>query len=138
MYATQMINTNAVRIFGFLGVIAVLMSATGLFALVSLNVLKKMKEIGVRKVLGASAGNIARVINTEFIIILTVASAFGSGLGYLMTDKMMDAIWEYYLPVNFITLGICVMLLFIVAIITVGYKTIATAWMNPVNTLREQ
>jgi putative ABC transport system permease protein len=138
MYATQMINTNAVRIFGFLGIIAALMSSTGLFALVSLNVLKKMKEIGVRKVLGASAGNIARVINTEFIIILFVASVFGSGLGYLMTDKMMDAIWEYYLPVNFTTLGICVMLLFFVAIITVGYKTIATAWMNPVNTLREQ
>lgn len=138
MYATQMINTNAIRIFGFLGIIAALMSATGLYALVSLNIIKKMKEIGVRKVLGASAGNIVRVINTEFIIILLVASLFGSTLGYLMTDKMMDAIWEYYLPVNAIALGICVVLLFVVAFFTVGYKTIATAWMNPVNTLREQ
>lgn len=112
MYATQMINTNAVRIFGFLGIIAAVMSATGLYALVSLNIIKKMKEIGVRKVLGASAGNIVRVINTEFIIILLVASLFGSTLGYFMTDKMMDAIWEYYLPVNAITLGICVVLLF--------------------------
>ena len=55
-----------------------------------------------------------------------------------MTDKMMDAIWEYYLPVNFVTLGICVGLLFVIAIITVGYKTIVTAWMNPVNSLSEQ
>lgn len=138
MYATQMINTNAVRIFLFLGTLAVLMSGTGLFALVSLNILKKMKEIGVRKVLGATSANIARVINTEFIIILVAASLFGSALGYYMIDKMMDAIWEYYLPVNFVTLGICVALLFAVAIITVGYKTIITAFMNPVNTLREQ
>jgi ABC-type antimicrobial peptide transport system permease subunit len=114
------------------------MSATGLYALVSLNIIKKMKEIGVRKVLGASAGNIVRVINTEFIIILLVASLFGSTLGYFMTDKMMDAIWEYYLPVNAITLGKCVVLLFVVAIFTVGYKTIVTAGVNPVNTLREQ
>ena len=97
-----------------------------------------MKEIGVRKILGASAGNIARIINAEFFIIILAASTLGSGLGYLMTDKMMDAIWEYYLPVNFGTLGICVALLFVVGIITVGYKTIVTAWMNPVNTLREQ
>ena len=138
MYATEMINTNAVRIFGFLGVIAALMSATGLFALVSLNILKKMKEIGVRKILGASAGNIARVINAEFFVIILVASILGSGLGYLMIDKMMDAIWEYYLQVNFVTLGICVALLFVVAIVTVAYKTIVTAWLNPVNTLREQ
>jgi len=138
MYATELINTNAVQIFGFLGVIAALMSATGLFALVSLNILKKMKEIGVRKILGASAGNIARVINAEFFIIILVASILGSGLGYLMIDKMMDAIWEYYLPVNFVTLGICVALLFVVGIVTVAYKTIVTALVNPVNSLREQ
>jgi ABC-type antimicrobial peptide transport system permease subunit len=138
MYATQMINTNAVRILSFLGVIAVLMSGTGLFALVSLNILKKMKEIGVRKVMGASGANIARVINAKFVIILTVSSVIGSTMGYFMTDKMMDAIWEYYLPINFVTLGICVFLLFLVAIVTVGYKTITTAFMNPVNTLREQ
>jgi ABC-type antimicrobial peptide transport system permease subunit len=138
MYATQMINTNAVRIFGFIGVIAVLMSATGLFALLSLNILKKMKEIGVRKVMGASTGNIVQVINKGFIIILTVACALGGALGYFMTDKMMDAIWEYYQPVNAITLAICVGILLGVAIVSVGYKTLVTALMNPVSTLREQ
>lgn len=138
MWAAQMINTNAVRMFAFLGVIAALMSATGLFALVSLNILKKMKEIGVRKVLGASAGNIVRVINSEFIFILLAASLFGGALGYFMTDKMMDAIWEYYLKVNVTTLGICIAALFVVAGITVGYKTIVTAFMNPVKTLRDE
>ena len=137
MYATQMININAVRIFSFLGIIAALMSATGLFALVSLNILKKMKEIGVRKVLGASSGNIIKVINAEFMIILLIASLIGGSSGYFMTDKMMDAIWEYYLPVNSVTLFICVALLVGVAAVTVGYKTIITAWMNPVDSLRE-
>ena len=138
MYAAQMININAVKIFGFLGVIAALMSATGLFALVSLNILKKTKELGIRKVLGASVVNIIRVINAEFVVVLTVASVLGCFLGYFMIDKSMDAIWEHYLSVNIATLGICVALLFTIALATVGYKTISTALMNPVNSLREQ
>jgi putative ABC transport system permease protein len=44
--------------FGFMGVITLLLSATGLFTLVSLNIIKRMKKIGVRKVLGASVANI--------------------------------------------------------------------------------
>jgi ABC-type antimicrobial peptide transport system permease subunit len=138
LYVAQLINTNAVRICLFLGVIAALMSATALYALVSLNILKKRKELGVRKVLGASMGNIIRVINIEFIIILAFASVLGSVAGYYLTDKGMDAIWEHYLPIDVTTLAICVGLLIIIAMVTVGYKTISTARINPVESLREE
>lgn len=138
LYIAQLINSNAVRICVFLGVIAALMSATALFALVSLNILKKRKELGVRKVLGASIPNIVRVINMEFILVLAVASVLGSVAGYFLTDKGMDAIWEHYLPINVITLAICVGLLIIVSMITVGYKTISAARTNPVDSLREE
>jgi ABC-type antimicrobial peptide transport system permease subunit len=135
---TAMINKNSVSIFGFLGIVAAVMSATGLFALLSLNILKRTKEIGVRKILGASAQNIARVINTEFIVILLVASVFGGGLGFLMGNKMMDAVWEYYNNIDLITLGICIATLFAVAGISVAYKTIVTSMMNPVKALRTE
>lgn len=138
MWVSEMINNNAVRIFSFLGLMAVLMSATALFALVSLNILKKMKEIGVRKVLGAPAANIARVINQEFIIILSVASLLGGAAGYVMTDKLMDAVWEYYLRVELPALAAAILSLFGVAVITVGYKTLTTVFMNPVHTLRDE
>ena len=138
LYVAQLINTNAVRICVFLGVIAALMSATALYALVSLNILKKRKELGVRKVLGASMANIIRVINMEFIIILAFASILGSVAGYYLTDKGMDAIWEHYLPIDVVTLAICAGLLIIIAMITVGYKTISTARINPVESLREE
>ncbi|HZY77934.1 MAG TPA: ABC transporter permease [Cyclobacteriaceae bacterium] len=135
---TAMINKNSVSIFGFLGIVAAVLSATGLFALLSLNILKRTKEIGVRKILGASAPNIARVINTEFVIILMIASVFGGGLGFLAGNKMMDAVWEYYKNIDAITLSICVATLFVVAGISVAYKTIITSLMNPVNTLRSE
>ncbi len=48
------VNNNIVKMFTFLGVVAMLLSATGLFTLVSLSIIKRMKEIEVRKVLGAS------------------------------------------------------------------------------------
>ena len=74
------VNTNIVKMFVFLGIVALMLSATGLFTLVSLNIIKKMKEIGIRKVFGASVGNIARIINYEFAIALLVASALGAFL----------------------------------------------------------
>jgi putative ABC transport system permease protein len=135
---TEMINTNVIKIFGFLGVIAVLMSTTGLFSLVSLNIVKKLKEIGVRKVLGASTGSIIWLIGFEFIIILCVAATLGSSLGYLMVNKMMDAVWEYYLEVSYATLEICVAFLLSVALGTVGIKVFRTTLINPVNVLREE
>jgi putative ABC transport system permease protein len=135
---TEMINTNVIKIFGFLGVIAVLMSTTGLFSLVSLNIVRKLKEIGVRKVLGASTANIIWLIGLEFIIILGFASMLGSALGYVMVNKMMDAVWEYYLEVSYATLEICVVFLFSVAMATVGVKVFRTTLINPVIVLREE
>jgi ABC-type antimicrobial peptide transport system permease subunit len=135
---TAMINKNSVSMFGFLGIVAAVLSASGLFALLSLNILKRTKEIGVRKILGASAQNIARVINTEFIVILLVASVFGGGLGFMMGNKLMDAIWEYYRNIDLVTLGICVAALLGVAGVSVAYKTIITSRMNPVKALRSE
>jgi putative ABC transport system permease protein len=135
---TNDINKNVLKMFGFLGVIAAILSATGLFTLVSLNILKKMKEIGVRKVMGASLTNIAKVINLEFVLILLSASLVGGGLGYFMIDLLMKSIWEYYLHVGPGVIGISILVMFGVAALAVGWKTYNTASMNPVRTLREE
>lgn len=96
MVEANTVNNNIVIMFVFLGVVALMLSATGLFTLVSLNIIKKMKEIGVRKVLGASVGNITKVINTEFVIILLIASVLGGFLGAWMAGMLMQSIWKYY------------------------------------------
>jgi putative ABC transport system permease protein len=135
---TMEINKNVVIMFGFLGFFAILLSATGLYTLVSLNILKKMKEIGVRKVLGASNANIARVINLEFVIILSIAGIFGGVLGYWGTDVIMDSIWEYYKQLDVLSFSISVAIMFLIAALAVSFKTISTALLNPVNTLRDE
>ena len=132
------INTNIVYMFSFLGVIAMMLSVTGLFTLVSLNIIKRMKEIGVRKVMGASVSNITRIVNTEFVIILLIASILGSWVSLLMANALMGSIWRYYQGVNSVTLSIAVGLLFMVSFVTIAYKVFTVATMNPVSTLRDE
>jgi putative ABC transport system permease protein len=132
------VNVNLVRIFAFLGVIAMMLSATGLFTLVSLNIIRRMKEIGVRKVLGASVANIARIVNAEFILILVISSVLGCILGYYFTGMLMDSIWRYYLDTTALALISAVSLMFLISAATIGYKVFNAATMNPAYTLRNE
>ena len=132
------VNNNIVKIFGFMGVIALILSVTGLFTLVSLNIIRKMKEIGVRKVLGASVANITRIINSEFVIILFIASLLGSVMSYYGVEALMGSIWKYYQPATGLTFAVSVFLMFFVSGLTIGYKVFLAASMNPVNTLRDE
>jgi putative ABC transport system permease protein len=132
------VNLNIVYMFVFVGAISLLLSATGLFTLLSLNIIRRMKEIGVRKIMGASVWNIARIINTEFIIILLIASFAGSFGGYIQSDLIMGSIWRYYQGTNASTYIIAASLMFIFSFVAIGYKVYKTASMNPVDTLKEE
>ena len=138
MQQANEVNINIVYMYAFLGAIAMILSATGLFTLLSLNIIKRMKEIGVRKVLGASVSNIARIVNTEFIIILVVASGLGSWMSFTMSNMIMGSIWRYYQGVNVLTFIVSIGLLFIISFLTIGYKVFTVATMNPVNSLRDE
>lgn len=132
------VNKNIITMYAFLGVIALVLSATGLFTLVSLNIIKRTKEIGIRKVLGASVANITRIINVEFFVILTIASVAGCILSYFAVDSLMRSIWGYYQATTTITFVLSVGVMFLVAIGVIGYKVYSAASMNPVNTLRDE
>jgi putative ABC transport system permease protein len=132
------VSNNIVKMFAFLGIVALILSATGLFTLVSLNIIKKMKEIGVRKVLGASISNITRIINTEFVVILLISSVLGSAASYMAVDALMGSIWRYYQSTTSVAFVLSVFLMFAISGIAIGYKVFTAASMNPVNTLRDE
>jgi putative ABC transport system permease protein len=138
MVEANTVNNNIVKMFFFLGIVALLLSATGLFTLVSLNIIKKMKEIGVRKVLGASAVNITRVINTEFVIILLIASIIGGFAGGWMAGMLMESIWDYYQNATITTMIISAAIMFVASAISIGYKVYNTTRLNPSLVLRDE
>lgn len=138
MVEANTVNNNIVKMFVFLGVVALALSATGLFTLVSLNIIKKMKEIGVRKVLGATLANITKVINKEFVIILTIASVLGVGVGSWLSGMLMDSIWDYYQNATIATMIISALVLFFTSALSIGYKVFKTVRLNPAYVLRDE
>lgn len=132
------VNNNIVKMFVFLGIVAMMLSVTGLFTMVSLNIIKKMKEIGVRKVLGASIANISGVINFQFAVILFIASALGGVLGVFVSDALMDSIWDFYQMPTVTTVVISATLMILASALTVALKTYNTAKLNPVHVLRDE
>lgn len=132
------LNKSITYGYAFLGLIAMILSATGLYSLLSLNIIKRMKEIGIRKVVGASVLNITRIVNTEFAVILTVASVLGSLAGYNWCNIIMSSIWKYYQGVNTWTFVIAIGLLFTISVLTIAHKLFTVATMNPIDTLRDE
>lgn len=132
------INNSILKMFAFLGIIATLLSATGLYTLTSLNIVKRMKEIGVRKVLGASSGNIARIINKQLVIILGIASVVGGYLGARLSGLLLDSIWEHFQRTTLVTVLLSVVALAAVAALSIAYKVISTIRVNPTTILRSE
>ena len=134
----EVVNGHMVKMYGFLGVIALMLSTTGLFTLVSLNIIRRTKEIGVRKVLGASAANITRIINTEFFVILLFASLIGSVFSYFAADLLMARLWKYYQSTTTQTFVVSITIMFVISAAVISYKVFTAASLNPVNTLRDE
>ncbi|HEY5919426.1 MAG TPA: FtsX-like permease family protein, partial [Chryseolinea sp.] len=132
------LNKSIMRVYAFVALIATLLSATGLYTLVSLNIIRRMKEIGVRKVLGASVYHIYRIVNLEFLIILIIAFVLGSWASYNLTQVVMSSIWKYYQSANGFSFAIGIASMLVVSVLTIGYKVFSVATMNPVKTLRDE
>ena len=132
------VNVNIRDLFLFLGIIAVLLSAIGQFSLVSLNLKKRQKEIGIRKVLGASTMNIANKVSKEFLIILFIAAILGSLAGAYLSNMLMSSIWSYHVSITSGIIVVSISILFFISIATVGYKIFRAATEVPAIFLQEE
>jgi putative ABC transport system permease protein len=131
-------NANLERIFLFITVLGGLLSASGIFALASLNIAKRTKEIGIRKALGASIQNVVGLLNKEFVIILAVAGLAGSVGGYYLTNALLKEIYAFHIPVGIVSVVVCTLFIFGVGIFTTSTTIFKAAKANPVDTLRNE
>ncbi|MEO9802759.1 MAG: FtsX-like permease family protein [Reichenbachiella sp.] len=130
------VNDNIITIFGFLGIVAFVLSSLGLFTLVSINLIRRIKEIGVRKVLGSSLGNIIYLINKDYFLLLLISSCLGVTAGYFMIDAMIASIFTHYKAMDVITFGIPVITIVLVSLTIASLRTLNFAQVNPVDALR--
>jgi putative ABC transport system permease protein len=131
-------NSNLKQIFFFITLLGCLLSASGIYALASLNVQKRTKEIGIRKVLGASIGSIVQLLNKEFAIILALASLLGGGSGYFLTNTLLNDLYAQHIEIGFVTIVLCSLSVFIIGISTTSTTIFRTATDDPTKTLKNE
>jgi len=132
------VNESIRLIFLYIALIAVLIAGMGLFALVSLNIAKRTKEIGIRKVLGATMMNIGKLISKEFVILLIFASFIAAAMGYYLVKALLASIWAYYVDFGAMPFVMAALLVFVLSILTVSSQVFRVASSNPVDAIREE
>lgn len=121
--------------FQLFALIAIVIASFGLFGLISFIALQKTKEIGIRKVLGASLTDIISLLSGEFIKLMLMAFLLAAPLAYyLMQDWLQD--FAYRVEISWWIFGLAALISLIITVITIFYQTLKTALLNPVNALR--
>ncbi|MCP4727144.1 MAG: hypothetical protein GY863_19055, partial [bacterium] len=123
---------NIFRYFTFL---AILISCLGLFGLASYMAERRTKEIGIRKVLGATVSIIIRLLSKEFLILIVISNIIAWPVSYLaMSNMLSDYAYRTNMPMwIFVVSGF---LTVVIALLTVSFQAIKAALTNPVNALK--
>ncbi|MFQ5627671.1 MAG: ABC transporter permease [bacterium] len=126
------IKTTAI----YISMISILIAAMGLFALVSLNIARRTKEIGIRKILGATTLHIGGLISRQFVMLISIAAVLSIGMGYMAMNSLLSAIWAYHVGMTAMPYVFAAVLVFTLAYLTVGSQVYKVAQTNPANALR--
>jgi ABC-type antimicrobial peptide transport system permease subunit len=136
MDEAKSINKNIKNIYLFMAVIATLLSVVGLYSMVSLMVIRRTKEIGIRKVMGAENARIILILIRTFLIIITTATILGIASGYYLSKVMMESIWDLYADANAVTFILPALLIIVITLATMSSKILEAASRNPAESLR--
>ncbi len=115
--------------------IAILIGCIGLFGLVSFTAAQRTKEIGVRKVLGASTGNILLLFSREFAVLIAMAFTIAAPAAYFVMQRWLEN-FAYRAEIGAGVFGLALLSTLIVAALTIGYRALQAAAANPVEALR--
>ncbi|GAB3938622.1 ABC transporter permease [Larkinella terrae] len=124
-------------IVGYFTGIAILISCLGLFGLAAFAAQQRTKEIGVRKVLGASVGSIVGLLSKDFIKLIVIALVIASPLaGYAMNRWLQG--FAYKIAIEWWMFALAALLIVAIALLTVSFQSIKAALLNPVKSLRSE
>ena len=116
------INGSILKVNLFLAIVATLMSLVGMFNLVSLDILRRTKEVGIRKIQGAPVPLLMFLLSKKFLIIIFISSILGCAGGYYMSVALMDSIWDYFVKVGAGILLSAAIIMIIATILTLAIQ----------------
>jgi putative ABC transport system permease protein len=125
------------RIVGWAGGISIFLACLGLFGLAALAAVNRTKEIGIRKVLGATVTNIAGLLSKDFIKLVIIALVIASPLAwYFMNDWLQD--YAYRINISWWVFVLAGVMAIGIALLTIGFQAVKAAVANPVKSLRTE
>jgi len=125
------------QVFSLFTSLAILVACLGLFGLASFTTLQRTKEIGIRKVLGASVTNILNLLYREFAFLLIIAFVIATPVAWFTTSKWLQS-YAFRINVQWTYFVLPFIVIIAIALITVSFQSIKAAIANPVKSLRTE
>lgn len=122
---------------GYFTVIAILISCLGLFGLATFSAEQRIKEIGVRKVLGASVTGIVALLSKDFLKLVGIAVIIASPLAWWVMNKWLQD-FAYRTNISWTVFAITIFVAMFIALLTISFQAIRAAVANPVKSLRTE
>ena len=118
-------------------IIAILISCLGLFGLATFSAEQRIKEIGVRKVLGASVTGIVTLLSKDFLKLVGIAIVIASPVAWFLMNKWLQS-FAYRTPISWWVFVITAFIALFIALVTISFQAIKAAVANPVKSLRTE
>lgn len=133
-YVREQKMGSILKIFGML---TIFVACLGLFGLVTFTAEQRVKEIGVRKVLGANVTEIVSLLSKDLIILVAISFVIAFPLGYYMMDQWLQD-FAYKIEIQWWVFALAGVTTLLIAFFTMSFKTIKSALANPVDSLRSE
>jgi ABC-type antimicrobial peptide transport system permease subunit len=130
-------ETQLSQLYKIFAAIAIFLSCLGLYGLASFMAVQRIKEVGIRKVLGATTGHIIYLFSKEFIILISIAFAIATPIAwYYMHQWLQD--YAYRINISLWVFAAGGLTAIIIALVTISFQAIKAAIANPVKSLRTE
>lgn len=123
------------RMFGCFASLSIIVACMGLFGLASFMAEQRTKEVGIRKVLGASVSKIAMMMSKDFLVLVVISDAIALPVGYFIMKRFLNQ-FAYRIDMGIWMFIVSALATVFVSLFTVSFKAIKTAMRNPVDSLR--
>ena len=131
-------NERVNRLFTFTAGISLLIACLGLYGLASQNTADRLKEVGIRKVLGGSIPHLAWLIHRRFVLLLVLGAGIATPVTYLALNALIENLYTYRMAVGPAALSIAYGLVFLTVLLTISTQIQRLATVNPAEALRNE
>ena len=128
--------SSMIKIIGFLAFLAISIASMGLFGMVVFTTETRLKEIGIRKVMGASSGNLVFLLSRGFLTLLAISALIALPVTYVFFENVVLRRFPYHTPVQITELLVGLLAVLLIAFLMIGSQTLKAARSNPVEVLK--